>query len=106
MSPDMLTLVAAVLAYDLAYDSALDICEALDGCELLSSGLRSRNVRSETKEEKDMFSGTISSGRVYRVFVFASYIKKVTQRTVGSCIQRIAEDSRTEVTIWVSSGGS
>ncbi len=54
MSPDMLTLVAAVLAYDLAYDSALDTWEALDGCALRSSGVRSRNVRSETKEEKDM----------------------------------------------------
>lgn len=50
----MLTLVAAVLAYDLAYDSALDTWGALDGCEFLSSGLRSRNVRSETKEEKDI----------------------------------------------------
>ena len=55
MSPDMLTLVAAVLAYDLAYDSALDTWDVLDGWELLSSGLRSRNVRSETKEEKDIF---------------------------------------------------
>ena len=54
----MLTLVAAVLAYDLAYESALDTWVALDGCELRSSGLRSRKVRSETKEEKDMLGLT------------------------------------------------
>ena len=51
----MLTLVAAVLVYDLAYDSALDTWDVFNGCEFLSSGLRSRNVRSETKEEKDIF---------------------------------------------------
>ena len=30
MSPDMLTLVAAVLAYDLAYDPAVDLAGGLE----------------------------------------------------------------------------
>ena len=42
----MLTLVAAVLAYDLA----------LDTCDLRSSRSLSLYVRSDTKEEKDMTS--------------------------------------------------
>jgi len=60
MSPDMLTLVAAVLAYDIA----LDICdlrssiveeeeEAFPLIVRLSS-LASLNERSCTREEKDM----------------------------------------------------
>jgi hypothetical protein len=43
MSPLMLTLVAAVLAYD----------RDLETCDL-SSGSLSRNVRSETRDEKDI----------------------------------------------------
>jgi hypothetical protein len=46
----MLTLVAAVLVYDRAYDTVLDRCGSLR----LSSPSVSRNVRSETNEEKDM----------------------------------------------------
>jgi hypothetical protein len=45
MSPDMLTLVAAVLAYDFALES----CDPRSVRLLLSL-----NVRSETREEKDM----------------------------------------------------
>lgn len=48
MSPDILTLVAAVLVYDLALDTVLD--SAL----LLSARSASRNVRSETRDENDM----------------------------------------------------
>lgn len=54
MSPDMLTLVAAVLAYDLAYDPAVDLAEGLEARDAWSLGLLSRNARSETKEEKDI----------------------------------------------------
>ena len=53
MSPDMLTLVAAVLAYDLAYDSVLEI-----GVLFLfaSPSLLSRKERSETRVEKDILT--------------------------------------------------
>lgn len=44
MSPDMLTLVAAVLAYDRARET----------CERMSSFSEFRYVMSETSEEKDM----------------------------------------------------
>lgn len=56
MSPDMLTLVAAVLVYDRAYDVVLDKAVLPF---LLSSRSLSRNVRSETKDEKDMALGTV-----------------------------------------------
>lgn len=46
MSPDMLTLVAAVLAYDIALES----CDPRS-VRLLPPSLK---VRSETREEKDM----------------------------------------------------
>lgn len=54
MSPDMLTLVAAVLAYDLAYDPVVDLAEGLEARDACSLGLLSRNARSETNEEKDI----------------------------------------------------
>lgn len=50
MSPDMLTLVAEVLATDLVFDSVLHN----DRCDLLSSRSMSRNAMSETRDEKDM----------------------------------------------------
>lgn len=50
MSPDMLTLVAEVLATDLVFDSVLEN----DRCDLLSSRSLSRNAMSETRDEKDM----------------------------------------------------
>lgn len=50
MSPDMLTLVAEVLATDLVFDSVLDV----NRCDLLSSRSQSRNAMSETRDEKDM----------------------------------------------------
>lgn len=56
MSPDMLTLVAAVLVYDRAYDVVLDKAVLPF---LLSSRSLSRNVRSETKDEKDMALGAV-----------------------------------------------
>ena len=73
MSPDMLTLVAAVLAYE----AARDMCERGGGgrCRLLWlllllaesllrwSRSRSRKVRSETSVEKDMFGGSGGGGR-------------------------------------------
>lgn len=46
----MLTLVAAVLVYDLAYDSVLD----MGNLGLLSLRSLSRKVRSETRDEKDI----------------------------------------------------
>ena len=49
----MLTLVAAVLAYDLAYDAVLDIDDFFGGF-LLSPWSASRNARSETRLENDM----------------------------------------------------
>jgi len=49
----MLTLVAAVLAYDLAYDAALDIDDFFERF-LLSSWCVSRKARSETSVENDM----------------------------------------------------
>jgi len=49
----MLTLVAAVLAYDLAYDPALDIDDFFEGF-LFSSWSVSRKARSETRVENDM----------------------------------------------------
>lgn len=45
MSPDILTLVAAVLVYDLAYEAVLDKRDSRSA---------SRNVRSDTNEENDM----------------------------------------------------
>ena len=50
MSPDMLTLVAEVLATDLVFDSVLHN----DSCDLLSSRSLSRNAMSDTRDEKDM----------------------------------------------------
>lgn len=47
MSPDMLTLVAEVLAHDLAFESVPEN----DRRDLLSL---SRNVRSDTRDEKDI----------------------------------------------------
>lgn len=54
MSPEMLTLVAAVLAYDLAYEPAIDLADGLEAREAWSLGLLSRNARSETSEENDI----------------------------------------------------
>lgn len=51
MSPDMLTLVAAVLAYDMALES----CDPRS-VRLLAPSLK---VRSETREENDMM-GVVS----------------------------------------------
>lgn len=59
MSPDMLTLVAAVLAYDMALESCDPRSERL---VLLRPGrllAPSLKVRSETRDEKDMM-GVIS----------------------------------------------
>lgn len=53
MSPAMLTLVAAVLVYDLAYDPVVDLAEGLEA-RALPLGVLSLNARSETSEEKDM----------------------------------------------------
>jgi hypothetical protein len=50
MSPDMLTLVAAVLAYD-RVERASDICERRSG---RSGRSEFRYAMSETSEEKDM----------------------------------------------------
>ena len=52
----MLTLVAAVLAYDLAYEPAVDLREGLEVRDAWSLLLLSRNARSETREEKDIVS--------------------------------------------------
>lgn len=49
----MLTLVAAVLVYDRAYDAVLDNRD---------SRSVSRNVRSDTNEEKDMLRGAFDNG--------------------------------------------
>ena len=54
MSPDMLTLVAAVLAYDLAYEPVVDLAGGLEARDAWSLGLLSRNARSETNEENDI----------------------------------------------------
>ncbi len=54
MSPDMLTLVAAVLTYDLAYEPVVDLAEGLEVRDVWSLGLLSRNARSETNEENDI----------------------------------------------------
>ena len=53
MSPDMLTLVAAVLAYDLAYDP-VDLGEGLEARDAWSLEGLSRNAKSETNDEKDI----------------------------------------------------
>lgn len=52
----MLTLVAAVLAYD---------CP-LETCERRSERSLSLKVRSDTRDEKDMVGGKDDSGRVFR----------------------------------------
>ena len=52
MSPDMLTLVAAVLVYDLAYDPEVDWGDGR--FTLPPFSLLSRKARSETKVENDM----------------------------------------------------
>ena len=39
MSPDTLTLVAAVLAYDLAYEPVVDLADGLETCDALSLAL-------------------------------------------------------------------
>lgn len=78
MSPDMLTLVAAVLVYDRALDSVLD--NAL----LLSSRTPSRKVRSETRDEKDMIQIkplSIRLGEVVRFISFSMwYLRYVAER--------------------------
>ena len=50
----MLTLVAAVLAYERAYDSPFGRSEGLAGCEDRSLESLSRKAMSETRLEKDM----------------------------------------------------
>ena len=53
----MLTLVAAVLVYDLAYEPFPDLIEGLDARDTLSFAFSlavSLNAMSETKVEKDM----------------------------------------------------
>jgi len=55
MSPDMLTLVAAVLVYDLAYDPAVDLAEGLETRDDPTFAL-SLNAMSETRWEKDIES--------------------------------------------------
>lgn len=54
MSPDMLTLVAAVLVYDLAYDPVVDLAEGLERRDAWSLEVLSRNARSDTNEENDI----------------------------------------------------
>ena len=51
----MLTLVAAVLVYDLAYESVLERMEGLVGWDERSLESWSRNAISETRWENDMF---------------------------------------------------
>ncbi len=53
MSPDTLTLVAAVLVYDLAYEPVVDLADGLEACDALSFAL-SLKWRSDTNVEKDM----------------------------------------------------
>lgn len=66
----MLTLVAAVLAYD----------RALEILGRLSSPLRSRYVRSETSDEKDILCGR-----------FCFFVVKERWYVVGSSRQELAE---------------
>jgi hypothetical protein len=58
MSPEMLTLVAAVLAYDTPREicdpRSVFVLEILETCEPRSVRSLSLNVRSETRVEKDM----------------------------------------------------
>lgn len=54
MSPEMLTLVAAVLAYDLAKDPVVDLAGGLVARDAWSLELLSRNAMSETSEENDI----------------------------------------------------
>ena len=63
MSPDMLTLVAAVLAYDLAYEPVVDLAEGLEARDAWSLGLLSRNAMSETSEEKDIMVVIVCTNR-------------------------------------------
>jgi len=53
MPPDILTLLAAVLADDLAYDPAVDLAEGLEARDAPSFAW-SLKAMSETSEEKDM----------------------------------------------------
>ncbi len=53
MSPDMLTLVAAVLVDDLAYDPGVDLIGGLEARDAPSCAL-SLKAMSETSEENDM----------------------------------------------------
>ena len=50
----MLTLVAAVLTYDLGQEAVVDIKEGREASDAWSLGLLSRNAISETREENDM----------------------------------------------------
>ena len=52
MSPDILTLVAAVLVYDRAYDPSVDWGDGRFGMPPFPS--LSRNARSDTRVENDM----------------------------------------------------
>ena len=71
MSPDILTLVAAVLAYDLAYEPVVDLAGGLEARDAWSLGLLSRNARSDTSEEKDMMLVVEQSGRRdLQIFLF------------------------------------
>lgn len=44
-----------MLTYDLAYDPAVDLAEGLEARDAWSLWLLSRNAKSETNEEKDIF---------------------------------------------------
>ena len=57
----MLTLVAAVLVYDLAYDPTTDLAEGLDGRDDSSLAL-SLNAMSDTRCEKDIVGDSTVRG--------------------------------------------
>ena len=66
MSPEMLTLVAAVLVYDLAIEmrDARSSTVDTEASPRLRGPLESRSDRSWTRLEKDMLSGWFDIGRL------------------------------------------
>ena len=83
----MLTLVAAVVVYDLALDPVVDLREGLEVRDDWSLGLLSRNARSETKEEKDIMLVTLLTQRSDKCMKFSAqdYLSMLTEAGGAGC---------------------
>ena len=80
----MLTLVAAVLVYDLAYDPFPDLIEGLEACDALSFAFPlalSLNAMSDTRVEKDMtYRLSSENKRLYELFLAEAMVQAMLRR--------------------------